>query len=40
MCNSGISCLTWMAWVRHTHAHFWQVQMQDLDREMLNKRRF
>ena len=25
----GISCLTWMAWIRHTHAHFWQVQMQD-----------
>ena len=25
----GISCLTWMAWVRCTHAHFWQVQMQD-----------
>ena len=40
----GISCLTWLAWVRHTYAHFWQVQMQDfiilLDREMLNKRRF
>ena len=27
-----ISCLTWMAWVRHTHAHFWQVQMQDFIR--------
>ena len=28
----GISCLTWMAWIRHTHAHFWQVQMQDFIR--------
>ena len=28
----GISCLMWMAWVRHTHAHFWQVQMQDFIR--------
>ena len=27
-----ISCLMWMAWVRHTHAHFWQVQMQDFIR--------
>ena len=28
----GISCLTWMAWIRHTYAHFWQVQMQDFIR--------
>ena len=28
----GISCLTWMAWIRHTHAYFWQVQMQDFIR--------
>ena len=28
----SISCLMWMAWVRHTHAHFWQVQMQDFIR--------
>ena len=25
----GISCLAWMAWVRHTHAHFCQVHMRD-----------
>ena len=36
MCNSGISCLTWIGWVRHTHVHFWQVHMQDL---MSNNRR-
>ena len=28
----GISCLKWMALVRHTQAHFWQVQMQDFIR--------
>ena len=33
----GISCLTWMAWVRHTHAHFWQVHMQNFIRNYIGK---
>ena len=24
--------LTWMAWIRHTQAYFWQVQIQDVIR--------
>ena len=29
----GISCLKWMAWLRHAHAHFWQVHMRDFIRK-------
>ena len=28
----GISCFTWMAWMRHRQAHFWQAHMQDFIR--------
>ena len=33
----GISCLTWMAWVRHTHGRFWQEHKRDFIRNWIGK---